>query len=62
MVHPHRSHFGKPVEVWCYNLYEPCSSNTFFLASNIKSRAIICTEKLLCAGGENVLIAIPLVE
>lgn len=59
MIHPHWLHFGKPVEVYCYNLNEPCPVNTFFLASSIQTRAIICKETLL---SETVLIAIPLVE
>lgn len=61
MVHPHRHHFGKPVEAWCPNLHEPCSMNTFFIASTktIQARAITCTEKLF---DETVIVAIPLVE
>ena len=59
MVHPKRSHFGKPVEVWCTDTYEPMSRNKFFLASSISSRAIISTAKL---SSECVCIAIPVIE
>ena len=62
MVHPHRFHFGKPVEVWCYNLHEPCCANTFILVSGVKSRVIVCAEKLQCSGQEKVHIFMPLVE
>ena len=61
MVHPERMHYGKPIEVWCKNLYEPIADNTFFLASTINSRAIICDDKL-SQTGEFVLVAIPLIE
>ena len=59
MVHPQRHHFGKPVEVWCTDTYEPQVDNTLFLASTISARAIISSEKL---SSECVRIAIPLVE
>ena len=61
--HPDRFHFGKPVEVWCHNLYEPSPHNSFILVSSVKVRAIICTENSsTISGGETVLVAIPLVE
>lgn len=59
MVHPERHHFGKPVEVWCTDTYEPQLDNTFFLASTISARVIISYEKV---SSERVRIAIPLVH
>ncbi len=59
MVHPNRNYYGKPVEVFCRNLYESNSDNSFFLAASIECRTIICADKVL---GERVLTAIPLVE
>ena len=61
MVHPRRHHFGKPVEVWCTDTYEPMSHKKFFLASTISSRAIICTEKVP-SERVRMRIAIPLME
>ena len=59
MVHPSRFHFGKPVEVWCTDTYEPLSPNKFLLASSISCCAIISTEML---SSERVRIAIPFIE
>ena len=59
MVHPNRFYFGKPIEIWCNNIYEPQSINCFFLASTITARAIIGTEEV---SDEHVLIAIPVVD
>ena len=59
MVHPNRHYFGKPVEVWCNNIYETQSINRFFPAAAINARAIISSEKI---SGECVCIAIPIVE
>ena len=59
MVHPKHLYFGKPIEVWCHNIYEHHSINRFFLASTITARAVISTKKV---SGEQVGIAIPLIE
>ena len=59
MVHPNCRYFGKPVEVWCNNIYETQSINRFFPAAAINARAIISSEKI---SGECVHIAIPIVE
>ena len=47
IVHHNRFYFGKPVEVWCNNIYEPQAINRFFLASTITARAIISIGKSL---------------
>ena len=59
MVHPEHLYCGKPIEVWCHNIYEHQSVIRFFLASTITACAIISTEKV---SGEQVHIAIPLIE
>ena len=59
MVHPNRHHYGKPVQVWCKEIYEPHIMNKLCLASSISSRAIISFDRLL---NECVCVAIPLVE
>ena len=59
MFHPNRHHFGKPIQVWCTDIYETQSINRFFLASTITARAIIGIETL---SSECVRIAISLVE
>ena len=32
MVHPQRNILGKPAEIWCSDIYEPNSDNTFLPA------------------------------
>ena len=59
MVHPDRFAMGKPVEVWCHELYEPNSANSFIPASRISKRVIYSTENL---NHENVLVIIPIIE
>ena len=59
LLHPNRYHFGKPVQVWCRDIYETLPINRFLLASAICSRAIVGVDSV---GGEHVRIAIPLVE
>lgn len=59
IVHPKQHYFGKPVEVWSNNLYEPSSINRFFLASSIQAQAIIATDEVC---GERVLVAISIIE
>ena len=57
--HASRHYFGKPIQIWCTDIYETQSINRFILASTITARAIIGIEKVY---GEHVRIAIPLVE
>lgn len=59
MVHPKRSALGKPVEVWCNELYEPNNKNTFIPVSTISKRVIYSIDQVC---DENVLIIIPLIE
>ena len=59
MIHPNRHHYGKPVQVWSKEIYEPHIMNKFILASSISSRAIISFEVI---DHERVCIAIPVVE
>ena len=59
LLHPNRHYFGKPVQIWCTDIYETLSINRFFLASTIRSRAIAGVNVV---AGEHVRIAIPLVE
>jgi len=59
MIHPERHHFGKPVEVWCTDVYEPDIKNTFFLASAISARAIISIDYI---SSEHVCIAVPVID
>ena len=41
MVHPNLHHYGKPVQVWSKDIYEPHLMNKFCLASCISSCAIM---------------------
>ena len=59
MVHPNLHHYGKPVQVWSKDIYEPHLMNKFCLASCISSRAIMSYDRLQ---DECVCIAIPVVE
>ena len=59
MVHPMRFVMGKPAEVWCNELYEPNSANTFIPVINIAKRVIFSIDEV---NGENVLVIIPLIE
>ena len=59
LIHPQRHYFGKPVEVWCSNVYEPDEKYIFLLASAISSRAIISIDSV---SSENVCIAVPIIE
>ena len=57
MVHPERHLIGKPVEVWCKELYEPLSINTIIPVSAITNQVIISVDYV---SEEQVLIVIPL--
>lgn len=59
MVHPQRFKIGKPVEIWCNNLYEPSSQNSFLPIESIQNRAIFTVDRV---DGEQVLIVIPVLE
>ena len=59
LPHPNRHYFGKPIQIWCTDIYETQSINRFFLACTITARAIIGIEAIC---GEHVRVAIPLVE
>lgn len=59
MVHPQRYALGKPVEIWCNELHEPTSNNSFIPVSAIVHRVIYSIDEL---NQENVLIVIPTIE
>jgi len=59
VVYPNHDHYGKPVQVWCKDLYESHIMNTFCLVSSISSRATISFDKI---NNEAVCIAIPVIE
>ena len=56
--HPRQHLMGKPVEVWCLNVYES-SFNSFVPVSSIHGRTIVATESI---NDENVLVVIPIVD
>ena len=41
MVHPQCFYFGKPVEIWCYDLNEPIVDNSFQLVPYIVESFIV---------------------
>lgn len=59
MVHPKHFEMGKPVEVWCHNLYEPSNCNCFVPVNHFKNRVIFSIDRVC---GENVLIIIPVLH
>ena len=61
MVHPKRQAMGKPIEVWCSNVYEPSSDNEFIPVENIVSRLIIAQDTI-DSTSEQVLIVIPIIN
>lgn len=60
-VHPQRYVMGKPIEVWCNDLFEPRIDNKFLPIENIRSR-IITAQYSTHDTGENTLVTIPLVS
>ena len=58
-IHPSRGKIGKPVEIWCKDLYEPNINKRFLPISRIYSRLAIAQETVCM---EKVLVTIPLVE
>ena len=59
LIHPQHSVYGKPVQVWCHEIYETMSDNIFIPLDNIKKRLIICSDEV---AGEKVLTVIPLLN
>ena len=57
-IHPNRHCMGKPVEVWCPNLFESSSDNNFLPVENMKSQ-LITSETTV--SGELVPVVIPVV-
>lgn len=57
MEHPQRSSIGKPVEIWCKDLFEPSSINTIIPVNAFIDPVIISTDTI---SNEQVLIIIPL--
>ena len=58
MEHPLRSSIGKPVEIWCKDLFEPSSANVMIPVNAFVERVIISTDII---SDEQVLITIPLI-
>ena len=56
MLHPSHSKIGKPVEIWCNDLYEPDQKNYFVPLDNLKTQ-VFCSVDYFCE--EKVLITIP---
>lgn len=59
MKHPQRFSIGKPVEVWCKDLFEPSSINTIIPVDALVNQVIISTDTIL---DEELLIVIPLLQ
>lgn len=59
MVHPKRFEIGKPVEIWCNELYEPSSCNCFLPVDSFKDRIIFSKDIF---SSEQVLVIIPVIE
>ena len=58
-IHPSRGKIGKPVEIWCNDLYEPNINKRFLPISRIHSRVAIAHDTVCM---EKVLVTVPLVE
>ena len=56
--HPRQHAIGKPVEIWCKNLYEPYGKNVFVPIDNITGRVMYAHEPI---DGEEVVVIIPMV-
>lgn len=59
MVHPKRFEIGKPVEIWCHNLYEPSCHNCLLPVNCLRNRVIFIIDDFC---GEKVLITIPVLH
>ena len=55
MIHPQCDKYGKPVQSWYNNLYEPQVVNRFILLTDISSRVIFCVEK-------DYVITVPVID
>ena len=58
-IHPSRGKIGKPIEIWCKDLYELNINKKFLPISQIYNRLAIAQETVCM---EIVLVTIPLVE
>ena len=58
-VHPQRHVIGKPVEVWCKDLYEPTCTNLFLPVQNVSSLVITAHDTVEY---EDVLIVISIMN
>lgn len=58
-LHPQRHAMGKPVEVYCNNLFEPMIENHILSVQHIASRLAVAYDSV---GDEEVLIIIPLLR
>ena len=56
--HPKYSSFGKPVQVWCNDLFET-HEPTLIPINLLKAR---CVHSVVCVSGENILLLIPLLN
>ncbi len=56
--HPEQFCMGKPVEVWCFELFEATNKNGFVPLENISSRLLTSEAKL---NDEHVLVTIPVI-
>ena len=59
-LHSDRNHYGKPVQIWCSNMYEISTLGFFIPLSNLIVRCAICVTKHV--NGEHVRLVVPLVE
>ena len=57
--HPNQHKLGKPVEVWCPELFERYGVHSYLPINKIVSRCVYCKMNVL---GESVLIVVPLIE
>ena len=57
--HPDRNAYGKPVELWCHNFYEPFGMHSFVPVDDLTCR---CAHGTFKHHDENVLLVVPLVE
>ena len=57
--HPAQTKIGKPVEIWCKNLYENDINKRFLPVNRIHSRLAIAYDTISL---EEVLVTIPLIE
>ena len=56
--HPRQNVMGKPIDIWCKNLYEPYIKNLFIPVERITGRVMYAYEPI---DGEEALVIIPIV-